>query len=581
MSSLTQAQVIIRERISIDPAAPPVPVPTAIGNREWFNDDYCWMFHVNPNIPADGFTGDSYHEWRWLMFGDVGYVYDLWTDLSFASDVTFTEGAEFIEVFDAQTGALVGTSGLPARQYRFRLKEPHASSDRVSVTYGLTYFGMTDFVHTVFIRPVFTLLPLVQTAEIFTGESTVIQIDAVNACQKDPPLPASVHYTALITGGDAFGQLLNTATGDTGTVITNITHNRGLTNSLSFVANGEKPTEEKTVTVKIEATYPLVPPRTTEITVKPSETELDNFVVEFEKDTVVFTETSKIFVQAKDAGDNNMEPPADMPVNIVLRTEERYGNLAYRGGVGKAITDVPYADAKSGQVLFAATGENPIGLEPQQVEIGVTGSGKEGTGRMWIKASIEKFCQNDSLWRDQDYDSYKELDAKGNIKKPERQFTIGEKGCALTAMAMVLKAVGKNYNPSILNDSMTVDGLFTKHKTTGIWSGGVDWRAVTDYANDKIGGVHPIGEEDNWKKKQPIPLSELNPHLQKSHFVVALVGNPDKKNPTILRNHWVLVTGTKDNQYQILDPGCYSGRQTLDSYANNIYRAIIYQKKGS
>ncbi|HXG37138.1 MAG TPA: C39 family peptidase, partial [Bacteroidota bacterium] len=307
---------------------------------------------------------------------------------------------------------------------------------------------------------------------------------------------------------------------------------------------------------------------------------LDHFAVRVERDTVAFTETSKIFVQGKDARDNDIDPPADTKVNIVLRVDERYGNLAYKSTVGKEVIDVPYSDAKSGQVVFAATGENPIGLEPQKVDVGVTGLGKEGVGSVWVKSNFVKYCQTNSAWANLPYDSYKELDEKGNVKQPERQYTIKDKGCALTAMAMVLKAVGLDYDPKKLNEEMTKDGLFGKHPKTGNWDGGVEWTAVTEYGSAKLKpDPVPIGTQQNWNSKTPIALSSLDSYLRSGAFVIVLVGNPDRRDPTQLRNHWVLVTGNEGGKYKILDPGCYQGRTTLDSYGNVIYRAIIYERK--
>lgn len=168
------------------------------------------------------------------------------------------------------------------------------------------------------------------------------------------------------------------------------------------------------------------------------------------------------------------------------------------------------------------------------------------------------------------------LDKKGNVIQPEKQLTIGQVGCALTCMAMVLKTLGYDYNPLKLNEKMTEDGYFTINEK-GNWSGGVDWRAVTDYASDKI-KEKPIriGEQSNWDTKTPLDIQKLDSHLSKNNFVIALVGNP-KKNGTV-SNHWVILSGNENGTYHIVDPGCYP-RTTLNSYQNKIYRAIIYERK--
>jgi|GEM_PF-6333462 len=184
--------------------------------------------------------------------------------------------------------------------------------------------------------------------------------------------------------------------------------------------------------------------------------QLDHFTVTAEEDTIAFGETTTILVQAKDANDNDVELPPDSKINIVLRADERFGNLAYGTEIGKAFVDIPYLDAKDGKILFAATEENPAGLEPQKVDIGVTGLSKEGTGSVWVKSNFVKYCQTDSAWANEPYDSYKQLDNKGNVVEPERHYTVREKGCALTAMAMVLRAVGLNYDPKVLNEEIVL-----------------------------------------------------------------------------------------------------------------------------
>ncbi|HXG38335.1 MAG TPA: hypothetical protein VNL36_06170, partial [Bacteroidota bacterium] len=203
---------------------------------------------------------------------------------------------------------------------------------------------------------------------------------------------------------------------------------------------------------------------------------LDHFAVRVERDTVAFTETSKIFVQGKDARDNDIDPPADTKVNIVLRVDERYGNLAYKSTVGKEVIDVPYGDAQSGQVVFAATGENPIGLPPQKVDIGVTGLGKEGVGSVWVKCTINppRYAQGgNSPWADDHYDNA--YDDNGN------EIKIRTLGCALSCMAMAMTAFGDTVNPGELNEWMKM-----APKDSGGYRGrSVNWRAISLHSPSK------------------------------------------------------------------------------------------------
>jgi len=126
---------------------------------------------------------------------------------------------------------------------------------------------------------------------------------------------------------------------------------------------------------------------------------------------------------------------------------------------------------------------------------------------------------------------------------------------------------------------MTRDGLFTKNRS-GNWNGGVDWTAATGYGSAKLKPEPiPLGTRENWTTKTPIALSSLDSYLNSGAFAIVLVGNPDRRDSTVVRNHWVLVTGKERGNYHILDPGCYQGRTTLAEYRNFIYRAIIYERK--
>ncbi|MBI3587145.1 MAG: hypothetical protein HY088_08455 [Ignavibacteriales bacterium] len=337
-----------------------------------------------------------------------------------------------------------------------------------------------------------------------------------------------------------------------------VTYATAHSGAISYLADGGVPTgnNPEPVVINVAATDDFTKYGLKVVTVTPASV-LNHFTVKVTPDTVSFGETSVITIQGKDANDFNVDPPAGAKVNVVLRTDEQYGNLSYSGIVGKTLTDVPYEDARDGKVLFAATGKNPLGLDPQSVPIGVTMAGTlniAGSTAVVVKPTIEKFCQGDGRWGGQNYDSFKQLDDKGNVKQPERQFTIGEKGCALSCMAMVLNAVGLNYN----------------------------WRAINDYGSSKLSSEPKrVGSDLNWKNKTPLDLTGIDNYLTKKDFVIVLVGNSSSGDPTKLWNHWVLLTGKTGGKYQIIDPGrCdNNSRTTLDSYTNKIYRAIIYERK--
>ncbi|MBF8247468.1 MAG: hypothetical protein HW374_268 [Bacteroidetes bacterium] len=87
---------------------------------------------------------------------------------------------------------------------------------------------------------------------------------------------------------------------------------------------------------------------------------MDHFAVRLEKDTIAFTETSKIFVQAKDADSTDI----DLAGNTILRfsiDSTRYGSFIKANGdtVPSPLANVLYSDAKDGNIRFAAVNKNP------------------------------------------------------------------------------------------------------------------------------------------------------------------------------------------------------------------------------
>ena len=358
-ASESLSQITIREKISIDPTSGPELTPMAIGSREWdIVNGFCWKFFLDPVLPE----GDSENEYRWLMYGDDGYVYDPWTDLSDVLSIDFTEGAALITVFDAQTGETVGTSSLPGRQYRFRLKDPHPGQDQTYITYRVTGDGWVFFVHTLFIRPTFVLTSFIESPVLHPGDSTIIRMDAVNNCFKDPPLSDSATYSVFITAGAQYGTLINSATADTADTLFSISHVRGFTNSVYFLANGQTPAQDTLVSLRIESDYPNIAPREVSITLSPGSAIL--FRVSLDPpDTLAFTESSRIFVQATDADSNDVELPGTTLLKFSIDSTD-YGSFisVLNDTIPAQLTDVLYSDAKIGNIRFAAVNKNPDSL---------------------------------------------------------------------------------------------------------------------------------------------------------------------------------------------------------------------------
>jgi hypothetical protein len=210
------------------------------------------------------------------MFGDEGMFYDLTGQPvhEWARRIDFTDGADLIDVFDYVTGQLMpGTSNLPGgRRYKFQLKDEENIPDTVLVTYAATFDEGTDYVHTYFFRPRFSLTVSAATPVLQHGQSSELRVRATHRCFEDPPLWSGSTYKMTIVNGSQYGSLVNTATGARGTTLSGIPHSKGFSRSVQFVADGDKPPQDVDVTIRTECTYPHVQPRELNIRVsKPND----------------------------------------------------------------------------------------------------------------------------------------------------------------------------------------------------------------------------------------------------------------------------------------------------------------------
>ncbi len=101
---------------------------------------------------------------------------------------------------------------------------------------------------------------------------------------------------------------------------------------------------------------------------------LDHFEVTFDKDTVAFTESSKIFVQAKDANDQDVELGADKLVKLSVTSNSEYGTFINKNDDTLKTTPVElehvlYGDEKAGLIQFAAVKKNPTDPVLSKVQV--------------------------------------------------------------------------------------------------------------------------------------------------------------------------------------------------------------------
>ena len=286
------------------------------------------------------------------------------------------------------------------------------------------------------------------------------------------------------------------------------------------------------------------------------ESVLDHFAVWVSPDTIEHSQSTTITVVAQDLSNREISIYGNTVMTFTTDKPE-YGSFSQSAYS-------TYALARAGGVVFVADRQNPVGLDPQRVVVTVTGAAKSGSGRMNVMGVLEytHFTQGDSIWADSLYDN----------SKTER---ISGKGCALTAIAMVMKAFGVDVDPGSLNKWMKgkdgFDGLNVKWWSIDGFAGNnkVEYRGQEGYG---------IGYDKTTRRiiiPQPINLTDMDVHLNKGLPIIAQVLNPTTNNA-----HWVLVSSKRNGEYNILDPGGYSNRTTLSgAYKNSVYRFILYEQK--
>jgi hypothetical protein len=294
---------------------------------------------------------------------------------------------------------------------------------------------------------------------------------------------------------------------------------------------------------------------------------IDHFTVTVSPDTVEQTMTAIVKIQAKDKESNDLRAAANTKLNVVLTSDEKYGSLSHQGNKGKALLAIPYKDANLSIVSFLADGDNPIGLPPQKVPIGVTQAQHEnvsGTGLAIVKCHVQPphFRQGaGSTWGQQTYD--------------HSSLTIADLGCALSCMAMSMTAFGDTIDPGALNTWMKnrnrVSGGFEAAK--------VNWEAMSKHSSEMN-----ILVSDAVNVSRTFDVSELDEHLLRCELIIAKVYNQEsvrnksreeQEETERNGNHWVLLVGRHGDSISIRDPG--RGLGTLSEYGR-IYRYIRVYK---
>jgi hypothetical protein len=162
-----------------------------------------------------------------------------------------------------------------------------------------------------------------------------------------------------ITEGNELGEFIEQ---DGTSLGQSVTRKGSQIGTIRFAANGEQP-QSSQGTVGIEASSRDIT-KTISIIVLRTTPLVDHFEVRLEPEEIAFTETSKIFVQAKDANDQDIDFDENEKLLFYLMTNPDYGTfIDANGDTVKAsppsLPNVSYGDAREGKIRFAAVKTNP------------------------------------------------------------------------------------------------------------------------------------------------------------------------------------------------------------------------------
>ena len=420
--------------------------------------------------------------------------------------LSIVSGSRYVDFHDLNTRRLLGTSVTTSASNVQNigvvadLAFPDSSGDQIIVS--ATSNGIARY-DTLTASPYFYKITA-NPPVVHQGGETVLRISGVDAAG-NPHDPIQIGFIAMaynldlyVSYGGKYGNLWYGDTqGDTievGDTLTNVwSYNPRLYDVCKFLADGGSPPD----TVKVQLTgvehfvdYSLNPrlPRWvipfkgqqpitgTGIVKVIGGDSLDHFAVTITPDTIKYSESAPIFVQAKDAGGNDVSLDASTPLTQTIDNTQ-YAQFIDAGAdtVPSPLNNVEYGDADAQRIKVVAKGMNPIGMPPQAVTVTTTKADdptKKGEGTIYIHCKIDppRYSQGgNSSWGDSLYDGTRSH--------------VSALGCALSSMAAAMTAYGDTVNPGQLNWWMKRPRMYSQG---GYYQDRVNWEAIRIHSGGKV-----------------------------------------------------------------------------------------------
>ena len=379
--------------------------------------------------------------------------------------------------------------------------------------------------------------------------------------------------TIVLTEGAAVGTLVNAEGEDVGDEFSGTAVE---IQQLRFVANGAASPGINRVVLQVSSRG-IASSHTLEV-FQP-EPEVHHFALSAYPDTIHHGETSVLLVQARDEENRNVELSDGARLNLYVGAGSgQFGVLraVFYGqeATGTSLSGIPYAAARVGGVVYIANGANPLGKGPQTVPVGVQWAENVqvgGFGKVVVRCRIDppRYAQADSRWGNDWYDSSFAINKTSGQKDTVK---VRDWGCALSALASTLTALGDTVNPGQLNRWMK-----SRSPGEGGFRGSsVNWDAVELHSTAGLhhrrsgGSLFAKDSTGGYSVNEQARTSEtvLENSLSACMPVIAQVFNERTGN-----QHWVTVTERVGGRYKIVDPG--SGKNYLDEYRNGDFWGYV------
>jgi len=330
--SLLFAQVRIRERVEISPHQKPA-APTSVASPGTIRFDFSFSGSLQPGWPHNFFAAKNPCITGGLVLLSGGSASlsspALSVEYNYGATIwTFPGGSVTLSAY--LDGELIQQNSIPV-----------ACKCRMYLPFWVTLFDNFDLA--------------AGNNRIAHGESNTFQLSGtiLNLCSPTVWHP-EVQTTLTITSGSELGQFVDQSGQPLGS---SVTRKGSELSRVRFAADGEQPRDPEG-TVVVEASSRGIT-KTVTFTVSRTAPLVDHFAIILEHDEIAFTETSKIFVQAKDANDQNVDFDDNELLFFTVIENGQYGTFIKKNGdtvktEPPTLGDISYADARTGRMQFAA-----------------------------------------------------------------------------------------------------------------------------------------------------------------------------------------------------------------------------------